>query len=191
MKQLRFPELNAETMSPRQKEIVEKIASGPRGGVRGPFLALVHHPDLADVVQQVGEHLRFKATLPASLIELAILVVARHWTCQFEWYAHDRFARANTDLPDAIIRAIQVGAVPEDMTDDQRIVYDFVVRTIRSGTPSDVIYDEAAERFGKQGVLDLIVTCGYYSTLAMLLNTAQIGLPDGVSPPLRELLQSA
>ena len=175
-------------MSPRQKEVVDKIAGGPRGGVRGPFLALIHHPDLADVVQQVGEQLRYKATLPTALIELAILVVARHWTCQFEWFAHDRFARANTDLPDGIIRALQIGAIPDGMTDEQRVVHDFVVRTIKSGAPSDAVYDEAVQLFGRQGVLDLLVTCGYYSMLAMLLNTAQIGLPEGTTPPLREKL---
>src|SRR5258708_38278459 len=56
MNEPRFPALDATTMTPRQKEIADKIAGGPRGGVRGPFLALIHHPDLADVVQHVGEH---------------------------------------------------------------------------------------------------------------------------------------
>src|SRR6266446_8667719 len=117
MNEPRFPAVAPAAMSPRQKEVADKIAGGPRGGVRGPFLALIHHPDLADVVQQVGEHLRFKATLPPALIELAILVVARHWTCQYEWFAHERLARANSDLPDGIIRALQIGATPDGMTD--------------------------------------------------------------------------
>src|SRR5258706_2903546 len=125
MNEPRFPKIDTEQMSPRQREIAEKIAGGPRGGLRGPYIALIYHPDLADVVQQVGEHLRFKATLPTALIELAILVVARHWTCQFEWFAHDRYARANTDLPESIIRALQIGAIPDSMTDEQRVVHDF------------------------------------------------------------------
>lgn len=184
----RFPALDPSAMSPRQKEVSDKIAGGPRGGVRGPFLALIHHPDLADVVQQVGEHLRFKTTLPPALIELAILVVARHWTCQYEWVVHERLARANTELPDGVIRAIQAGSIPDGMSDEQRVVHDFVARTIRSGSPSDMVYDEAALRFGRQGVLDLLAICGYYCMLAMLLNTAQIPLPEGTRPPLRERL---
>ncbi len=188
MTEPRFPTLEASQMSPRQTEIFQKIAGGPRGGLRGPFVALIHHPDLADVVQQVGEHLRFKSTLPAALIELAILLVARHWTCQFEWLTHERIARANTELPDAVIRAIQVGSIPESMTDEQRVVHDFVVATIKSGSPSDPVYREAVGRFGREGVLDLIATCGYYTMLAMLLNTAQIPLPEGTLPPLRERL---
>lgn len=188
MSEPRFPVLDAAEMSPRQKEIADMIASGPRGGLRGPFIALIHHPDLANVVQQVGEQLRFKATIPVELIELAILLVSRHWTCQFEWVAHERLARTNTNLLDDIIRAIQIGAIPAGMTDEQRVVHDFVVRTLKSGSPSNDVYDEAVQRFGRQGVLDLIAICGYYSMLAMLLNTAQIKLPEGTRPPLRERL---
>jgi 4-carboxymuconolactone decarboxylase len=188
MSEPRFPALDTEQMSPRQREIAEKIAGGPRGGLRGPYLALIHHPDLADVVQQVGEHLRFKSRLPAALLELAILLVARHWTCQFEWFAHERVARASTDLPDTAIRAIQNGAIPEEMTDEQRIVHDFVVRTIKYGAPNDTVYAEAVARFGRAGVLDLIATCGYYCMIAMLLNTTQVPLPEGTLAPLREKL---
>src|SRR5260370_39877963 len=129
MNEPRFPAVAPAAMSPRQKEVADKIAGGPRGGVRGPFLALIHHPDLAEVVQQVGEQLRFKSTPPLALIQLAILVVARHWTCQFEWVTHEGVARTTTDLRDAIIRAIQLGAVPEPFDDRPRIRPDFVVVT--------------------------------------------------------------
>jgi 4-carboxymuconolactone decarboxylase len=188
MKEARFPVPAMTELSPRQREIADKIASGPRGGIRGPFLALIRNPDLADAVQQLGEHLRFKSKLPLALIELAILLVARHWTCQYEWFAHERVARGTTDLPDAVIRAIQVGAVPDVMTNEQRIVYDFVVRTVHSGTPSDAVYEEAVAQFGREGVLDLIATCGYYTMIAMLLNTTQVPLPEGTASPLRERL---
>lgn len=185
MSAVRFPALAADEMSPRQKEVAAKIADGPRGAIRGPFLALLHNADLADVLQQVGEYLRFRSTLSPALIELAILVVARHWTCQYEWFAHERIARTKTDLPDGIIRSIQRNEIPHDMTDDQRVVHDFVAGTFRSGVASGPIYDEAVKRFGRAGVLDLIALCGYYTTIAFILNTGEIMPPEG-APPLRE-----
>lgn len=181
----RFPAIPDDQLSARQKEVAAKISGGPRGSVRGPFLALLHNADLADVLQQVGEYLRFRSTLSPALIELAILVVARHWTCQFEWFAHERIARSNTDLPDGIIRAIQRDEIPHDMTDEQRIVHDYVLGTLRSGTPSGHVFEEAVARFGRAGALDLTAICGYYCTIAFVLNTGEIMPPDGLRP-LRE-----
>ena len=80
---VRFPILTPEEMSPRQKEVSAAIAGGPRGGIRGPFLALIHNPELANRVQQLGEHLRYGNTLSLAHIELIVLTVARHWNCQY------------------------------------------------------------------------------------------------------------
>ena len=183
----RFPDLSPEQMTPRQKEVAARISDGPRGGIRGPFIALLHNPELTDVIQQVGEYLRFRSTLSPALIELAILLVARRWTCQYEWFAHERIARTKTDLPDGIIRAIQRNEIPHDMTDDQRVVHDFVVGTFRCGAAPGPVYDEAVARFGRAGVLDLVALCGYYTTIAFVLNTGEIVPPDGARP-LREAL---
>jgi 4-carboxymuconolactone decarboxylase len=142
----------------------------------------MHNPDLADVLQQVGEYLRFRSTLSPGLIELAILLVARHWTCQFEWFAHERIARSQTDLADGIIRSIQRDEIPVDLTDDQRVVHDFVIGTLRGGAPAGPVFDEAAARFGRAGALDLTALCGYYSTIAFVLNTGEIMPPDGERP---------
>jgi 4-carboxymuconolactone decarboxylase len=186
MTQARFPALEADQMTARQKEVASKIADGPRAGIRGPFLALLHNPELADVLQQVGGYLRFQSNLSPALIELAILLVARHWTCQFEWFAHERIARTKTDLADGIIRAIQRNEIPHDLSDEQRIVHDYVLGTLRSGAPAGPVFDEAVNHFGRAAVLDLTALCGYYSTIAFVLNTGEIMPPDG-SRPLREV----
>jgi len=177
--------INEAEMTPRQKEIVAKIVNGPRGGIRGPFIALIHHPELANVFQQVGEQLRFNATISQRLVELAILLVARYWTCHYEWIVHERMAR-DAELSDSVICAIRLCEIPVDLSDDERVVYDFMTRTLKVGAPTNEVYDEAYAKFGRQGVLDLIGICGYYSTLAMLLNTSQIPLPEGCVMPLRE-----
>ena len=63
----RFSILSREEMSPRQREVADSIASGPRGALKGPFLALIHNPELASRVQALGEHLRFGTALPPRL----------------------------------------------------------------------------------------------------------------------------
>jgi 4-carboxymuconolactone decarboxylase len=121
------------------------------------------------------------------LVELAVLVAARHWNCQYEWHAHARIARETTSLPVAVIEAVSRGEPPEGMNDDQAAVYRYCRSMHRGGTPDDAAFDTVAQRFGLPGALDLIALCGYYGMLAMVLNTARIPLPEGVEPPLPAL----
>jgi len=63
----RFPPLTPDQMTPAQREVAEAIASGPRGGLRGPFQAWLRSPALADRLQKVGEYLRFSSAVPRRL----------------------------------------------------------------------------------------------------------------------------
>ena len=47
----RLPKLDPRTLAGRKREVYNTIAGGPRGGVRGPFVALLQCPDIADYVQ--------------------------------------------------------------------------------------------------------------------------------------------
>ena len=180
----RFPVIPPEEMTPRQKEVADAIAGGPRGGLRGPYLALIHHPELADKLQALGEHLRYGAAISPANIEMVVLIVARHMNCQYEWFAHERIARNTTDLADSIIKALQINAVPPEMTGEQATLYRFSKEVIGHGQPANSTYDEAIKHFGREGVLDIISLVGYYSLIAMVLNTSQIPLPEGTVPPL-------
>ncbi|GAA5232286.1 carboxymuconolactone decarboxylase family protein [Verticiella sediminum] len=187
MNQIRFPDIAPDDMTPQQSAVAAEIAAGPRGSVKGPFLPLMHHPELARRLQRLGEHLRFGTGLPPELIELAVLLVARHWQCQYEWFAHARIARETTSLPPSVIDAIARGDTPPGMSAEQAEVHRFCSEVLRSGEAGDASFAAVLERYGRQGALDLIALCGYYSLLAMVLNTARVPLPAGVSPPLPPL----
>jgi len=179
---MRFPLPDMTNLSAQQKAMVEHIAGGPRGGLRGPFLALLHHPELGMRVQAVGEHLRYNAEVPQSLVELVILVTARHWDCQYEWFAHSRIAHTSTDLGHDVIEDIRQGKRPENATPEQKLAYDLAVNLHRDGKLPDDLLKQCMESFGMKGLLDLVCTCGYYTTIAHVLNTAQIPVPDDADP---------
>jgi len=178
----RFPRLGAEAMSPRQREVAAQIAAGPRGEVRGPFLALIHHPELAQRLQQLGEQLRWGSKLPPRLVELAVLVTARRWTCQHEWFIHEQLAR-KAGLTDEIIRAISQKQIPS-MDAEAAAVHAFCTEAHANGRVSDGVFEDAKARFGLDGALELLALCGYYSLMAMVLNTAGFPLPGNAPPPL-------
>jgi hypothetical protein len=98
-----------------------------------------------------------------------------------------RIARNTTDLADHIIQALAQGLKPTDMTQEQTVLHTLAQECLAQGHPSDAIYDRAVALFGRPGVLDAIALTGYYSMIAMVLNTAQIPLPDGIAPPLKPL----
>jgi len=183
----RLKELTPETMTPEQRKVADAIQSGPRGaGLRGPFNALLRSPELCDAVQKVGEYVRFKSSLPAKLNELAIIIAGRHWTAQYEFYAHRRLA-LQAGLRAEIADAVAAGARPDEMDDDEAIVYDFATELLRTGQVSDAVYQRAADRFGERGVVDLVGAAGYYSLVSLVLNVAQVPLPPGEPEPLKPL----
>jgi 4-carboxymuconolactone decarboxylase len=180
----RFALLDPAAMTPRQREAYQAIVSGPRKGAAGPFNALLRSPDAADRVQRVGEHVRFHSSIPAPLNELAILITGRFWMAQFEFWAHCRLARA-AGLDGAIIDAVAADRRPARMSDDERMVYDFCTELYRDRAVSDATFAAVSSRFGEQGVIDLIVACGYYSIVSMVLDVDRYPVPDGEQPPLR------
>jgi 4-carboxymuconolactone decarboxylase len=179
----RFPKLTTEEMTPAQREVAAEITAGPRGEVRGPFIAWIHHPELARRLQALGEQLRWKSTLPPQLIELAVLTCARRWTCQHEWFAHEKLAR-QAGLPVSLIEAIRDRKEPADMSAEQAAVYAFC-RAAHANEMNDVVFDSVKNLFGREGAIELLVLSGYYSMMAMVLNTAGMPLPGGAQPPLK------
>ena len=182
----RFTPLTEDTMTPRQREVYNGIVSGPRKGAAGPFNALLRSPEVADRVQKVGEYVRFHSSIPPALNEMAILLAGRFWGAQFEFWAHRRLG-LTAGLGAAIIDAIAEGRRPSPMSDDERVVYDFCSELFRDRAVSDRSFKAVVDRFGEQGVIDLIGAVGYYSTVSMILNTDRYPLPEGEPPPLKPL----
>ncbi len=173
-------------MTPAQRDVAEAIASGPRGGLGGPFQTWLRSPDLADRLQKVGEYLRFSSSVPRRLNELAILITARAWDAQYEWYAHHRMAMA-AGLNPAVAAELAEGRRPSSLQADEAVVYDFCTELRANRNVSDATLKAAIELLGEQGVVDLIAVSGYYDIVSMTLNVAEVPLPDGLASPLGPL----
>lgn len=187
MPETRFPELTPDAMTEEQRAAAEAIQSGPRGsGLRGPFNALLRSPQLCDVVQRVGAYVRYGSSIPGPLNELAICMAGRKWGAQYEFYAHRRLA-IEAGLNPAVLDAVALGRRPGDLGADETLVYEFVTELLSTGAVSNGRYDPVVERFGERGVVDLVGAVGYYSLVSMVLNVAQVPLPEGEAPPLKLL----
>jgi 4-carboxymuconolactone decarboxylase len=179
----RFPALTPETMSPQQKAVADKILSGPRKSMGGPFNAWLRDPELADRLQSVGEQVRFRSVLPARLNEFAILITAREWDADYEWYAHYPLA-LKAGLKAEIAADLAKGERPRGMASDEAAVFDFMAELRKTRRVSDARYAAVQKLYGDQGVIDLIGLSGYYDMVSMTLNTAQVRPPEPGPLPL-------
>jgi 4-carboxymuconolactone decarboxylase len=177
----RFAPLAESEMSEAQRKVYRDIASGPRGGVRGPFNALLRSPELADRAQKLGEWVRFNSSLPERLKEFAILVTARHWSAQYEWHAHRAHA-LKAGLDPRLAAELALGRRPSGMQDDEAAVHDFCRELHEKKAVSDAAYAAVVQRFGERGVVDLIGVIGYYTLVSMVLNVERHPIPDGAAP---------
>ncbi|HEY2358830.1 MAG TPA: carboxymuconolactone decarboxylase family protein [Phenylobacterium sp.] len=180
----RFPALTPEQMTPAQRHVADAIVAGPRKSLGGPFNAWLRSPELADKLQQVGEHLRFHSSVPPRLNEFAILITARAWDADYEWSAHYPLAR-KAGLKPAVAADLADGKRPVGMAADEAAIYDFVTELRRTHRVSDPTYAAAHQVLGDQGIIDLVALSGYYDLVSMTLNTAQVAAPaDGPALPL-------
>jgi 4-carboxymuconolactone decarboxylase len=182
----RFAPLTYTSMTPEQKKMFEDLISGERRGAAGPFNVLLRSPEMGNLAQQFGASMRFHSSMPPKLNEMAIIITARHWTSQYEWYAHRR-AAATAGLNEAIIQAIATGRRPTGMSPEEETVYTFCTELLTTKQVSDKTFDATKAKFGERGVVDLIGVTGYYQLVSMLLNTDKYPLPDGVAPELKPL----
>jgi 4-carboxymuconolactone decarboxylase len=182
----RFPPIAREDMTDAQRKVADEIISGPRGGLRGPFQAWLRSPELADRLQKVGEHLRYNSSLPRRLNEFAILITARAWDAQVEWFAHHRLA-LEAGLNPQIAADLAEDRRPDRMAEDEAAVFDFCTQLRARRRVDDETFGRAIALFGEQGVVDLIGVSGYYDIVSMTLNVAEVALPDGAPSPLAPL----
>jgi 4-carboxymuconolactone decarboxylase len=193
----RFQLIPLEKLTPEQQALSEAIKSGPRarlassgaskpGPLGGPFNVWLRSPGIGNLVQQLGEEIRFRSSLAGKLNELAILVTARNWTSQYEWVAHHKLALEG-GLDPKIAEAIAQGRRPEGMDADETLVYEFSRELQDSRGVSDDLYARAVARFGERGVVDLISVNGFYVLVSMCLNVDRTPVPPGMPVPLPPL----
>jgi 4-carboxymuconolactone decarboxylase len=134
----------------------------------------------------MGDYLRFRSSLPPRLSEFVILLTARRWTQQYEWNAHAPLA-VKGGLKENIVKAVAEGRRPEGMAEDEEIVFALFDEIQKHQSVSDATYARALGKIGEQGIIDVMGITGYYTLLAMVMNTARTPLPAGASPQLAPL----
>lgn len=174
----RVPYVEREELDAEGQEIYDRIRRD-RGvpKVSQQFRALLNSPKAAGHLTSLGAQLRFQSAMPENLKELAIILVAREWDSAIEWTAHAPLA-AKAGVSAASIEAIRTRKAPEGLTAEEQTIARFVHELLRRKKVPDEVFAAAEKLLGRQGVMDLTLTCSYYTALGL----AQIALELEMEP---------
>ena len=183
-KEPRFPQVTMDQLDERQKPLGEQVMKVSSVGLGGPYNLLLRSPVLGQGLFDLFDYLRWKTSVPTRLNEFAILVIARQWRSQVEWFAHAPIA-AKAGLSPDIIAELKAGKRPSKMAEDEALVYDFVTELTTTQKVSDETFARARKIFNDQQIVDLSTVAGNYVMVAMILAMAEQSVPPDKEEPFK------
>ena len=159
---------------------IADMLSGFAGGLN-VYRTMAHHPALLRAWADLREHVVNQSSLGRQRSEVVILRTGHRLGSSYEWSQHIQRGR-KYGLSDARIAAMRL---PIDQIEGEDALF---ARSV------DELFDHAAlseqtrqaltELVGSRGVLDVMATVGFYSTLGYILNTNQTPLDDDIASEL-------
>lgn len=175
----RIADLTADQLSSEQRRIHDEVAASRGGAVRGPFAVWLRIPRIAEAADRLGNCVRLESAIERRLLELAILMVARYWNAQYEWFVHEREG-LEAGLAHDVIDALRRDQLPAFSRDDEKLVFDVVSELHRTRTISHATFDRAVAALGLDPFIELVTGVGFYTLAAMTINTFDIPVPGNV-----------
>jgi len=173
----RFPWIPVAQMTSAQREAASTLAQVSGGTTSGPQSFLLRSPEMADHLHHLIHYLLGKSPLPRRLAEFAILIQAKLWNQDYEWWAHHALALRHGLDPSAA-EDLKSGRHPAKLQPDEAAVYDYCIELSTKHLVSDATFVRLRALLGEQALADLTVLTGVYVTISMILNVAEAKAPD-------------
>lgn len=178
----RFPPFDPDALPPEARAVYDRILN-ERGYVPGPYQFWLASPGFSDRIEPVEEFLRHGVSLEERLVEIVVLVVAKHWRTQYVWTSHGPAAEKASVSP-AIVEAIRAGQVPAFAKDDEAICYDLSAALVAGDGVSDEVWERAVTLIGEVGVNEVLGLIGLYTSVCLTMVTYRMPTKNGEPDPL-------
>ena len=156
------------------------MQAGFAGGLN-VYRTMAHNPALLRAWANLREHVVNRSVLGSQRSELVILRTGVNLGSSYEWQQHIVRAR-KAGMDDTRISSLR-GPV-ESMAADDAVFAQAVDELFRDRRLSPITVADLAVLVGKEGVIDLMATVGFYSTLGFLLNTFETPLDADIATEL-------
>jgi nitroreductase/alkylhydroperoxidase family enzyme len=171
---------DAVLASPRGQGGARRFVQREDGSLTGPFDAWLRSPVLGEHLERVGMALRTDTAMPAAAREIAVLVVARAWGADFEWWVHGLVARRE-GVPETAIEAIGQGRRPPLDDASCQAAYDVAHELVAHRRIDPATLERAREGLGERALVEVVTLVGFYQLVSGILESFH---PPGPSADL-------
>ena len=172
----RLLELPPEKQTPEQKKVFEQLVAG-RGRILGPYKIWIHSPTVASGMEHIGTYLNKKGSLSEREVEIGILVIAQHWDANYVRQAHIKMGK-QVGLSQEIIDAVLAGRDPKLTDPHERAVHRFAAALVAGAKLSDAEFAEIEKAIGRDGIAEVLVLIGYYTSVALGMKVHEVPVPQ-------------
>lgn len=175
----RLSNLTVDDLNAEQKAALAELQTVlSQNGLGGPFSVWLRMPGIGPKIVDLFVTHRREGKLEKRLFELMTLVVIRHWSAQFAWWAHSRRSKDLGIAPE-IIDAIGHRRAPAIVKADEKLVFDVTTEIMTNQRLSDATYARAKALLGEGVLVELIFAIGFYNMVGITLSSFDIPTPDG------------
>lgn len=173
---MRIPWHSPDDLDAEQRRLYRAITGGTRrdspfeivaedGRLYGPFNFMLLNPTVGMIAQELGSTLRFSSSIPATIREATILLVAQVERSEYEWNAHAGIAQSAGLTPDDLA-AIRTGTTTASLVDATDGTIEALRQLVATNSLTDASYEELVSTVAESGVMELIFIVAYYRALA-------------------------
>jgi 4-carboxymuconolactone decarboxylase len=149
----RIAPIPLEQLTEAQRHLHDRVARAGRGAAAGPWAVLLRIPEVGERLAAVVECLMSQTLVPHRLKRLAILIIAREYNAQYEWFVHEPRARA-AGLEAEVIESIRNGSRPVFRDADEALVYDMTEQIVRERALGAELHSRAVDALGEAPVVE-------------------------------------
>src|ERR1700704_1604673 len=172
----RILEIPPDKLTPEQTAVFDQLTAG-RGRILGPYKVWIHSPTVASGMEQIGTFLNKHSSLSKREVEIGILVIAQHWQADYVRQAHIREGKA-AGLTQETIDAILAGTEPKLDDAHEDAVYRFAAALVAGAKLSDAAFAEIETALGREGIAEVLVLLGYYTSVSMAMKVHEVPIPQ-------------
>lgn len=169
-------DVTQDKLTPEQTQVFEQLVAG-RGRILGPYKIWIHSPKIAAGMEQIGTYLNKRGALSPREVEMGILIIATHWKADYVQNAHIREGK-RVGLSDEIVDALVKGAKPPLTDPHERGVYRFAASLTNGAKLSDAEFAEIEAAIGRNGIAEVLVLLGYYTSVGLGMKIHQVPIPQ-------------